>query len=70
MKDELIPLTDHDAAVISAVGLGLAIAYAIIKRRVFLIYTVSFRENPKAFFAILAFIICAFGGAVWWLIKH
>jgi len=53
-------LSPKQAAVVITGGLSLAVGYALLKGEVFLMpYSVSRKQNPRAFYVLLAIIVVA-----------
>jgi uncharacterized membrane protein len=53
-------LSPKQAAVVITGGLSLAVGYALVKGEVFLMpYSVSRKQNPRAFYVLLAIIVVA-----------
>ena len=64
-------LTRRESAVLVLVIAGVAILYALVRGRVFLMpYSVRREDNPRAFSVLLAFIVFAFGSAAWTLARR
>jgi hypothetical protein len=59
-------LTPQQAAVFIPAALSLAIGWALIKGEVFLMpYSVSRKQNPRAFYVLLAIIVGALAISIW-----